>query len=416
MQAELTRDEFTELLVRELRLQGLESVPPRLGQGPSSLPLVSTKSWTASKTYQELHMHQARAPQTGLDNLADALRSASTNEYELTPQLLTSVCSLVHSQQPGAANLASAVFITVVGRTGDVELAQRLPPGLRLPCAQVPELCQVISKLEHEPNVWRTYLEVLRECLQAGMDTSSPQEFGEMVGEMLRVCFPQHGPPELEYMFVECVAGLFKQSVVVAGGKHDLKPQFVRALAPAVTRLLLEPSATGNQVATCLGLLQLFDLFQDDDGVLSFAAQAWADRRFERSGDLFLENFLLVGLWKHGVDLPPTAKPRALESSSYTKLLWPLLFALQQTEEEEAFAVTVPVDRPNVLFAYLAKHPGLLARLKAWRHVEVLITFFLTLDPATTTTTSGGEEATLEKSLRVNYKRVVSQLRGKNLD
>ncbi|KAH9257339.1 hypothetical protein BASA81_004496 [Batrachochytrium salamandrivorans] len=372
---ELTRDEFTEMLVRELKLQGLESVPPRLGQGPSSLPLVSTKSWTASKTYQELQMHQARAPQIGLDNLANALRDPSTNEYVLTPQFLTSVCSLVHSQQPGAANLASAVFITVVGRTGDVELAQLIPPGLRLPYSQIPELCQVIPMLEHRPNVWRTYLEVLRECLQAGMDTSSQQEFNGMVSEMLHCCLPQRGkdaPTELEYMFVECVAGLCKQTLVNAGAgrppKHDLKEQFMRELAPTVTRLLLVPSATGNQVATCLGLFQLFDLFHDDN-VVQFAAQAWVERRFERSGDLFLENFLLVGLWKHGVDFTAAVKAKAMESSSYTKLLWPLLFALQAGGEEE-FAVTVPVDRPNVLFTYLAKNPDLLARLKTWRHVE----------------------------------------------
>lgn len=193
----------------------------------------------------------------------------------------------------------------------------------------------------------------------------------------------------------------------------------VERIMPTLTALVLSSNATANQIATCFALFEMFDL--ESPQIVQFAAESWRDFRFPTGGDLFLENFLLQTAWKSShatmlLLLLDTVRERAMASSTYTRVMWPLVFALQCKDDNglEQRLLELEPTKANVFIAYLAKHAQLLSKVKQSQHiVDIVLVNLLRVAP---THTADKQVEETDKSIHLNFKRVISALRGKNID
>ena len=120
MSDELSREAFTELIVSELKRQGVfdkEKAP--------SLTNANRDKWNAEKTYRALLFDQPRAIPSGLLELALLIEKKVVNEeskeetfsdwFVLNTKFKDGVCSIVQTHpSPEASRLASAIFVDCV--------------------------------------------------------------------------------------------------------------------------------------------------------------------------------------------------------------------------------------------------------------------------------------------------------------
>ena len=401
---ELSREAFAELVIRELKKQGVTDRPNERG-----LPLLSQTAWTAERTYRALLFDQPRAPGSGVVALAVALeRKASSEESKddfspaddwlrVNRAFTMGVCSLL-SATPSVetSRLASALFVDCVFASfyaNDSSRAEWLemdgfgiaselagnylkdhrPQDLKTWVNRVAEIATRFRKIgEHEK--YRKYLHALRECVAVEAESCSCSSVAlsrfEVALDALARCAPDEGLEDATIIgdYWDTFAGAFRdcRKYSVAGTKiaekaltllpfikvalvsndlRELRPALVASGLSVVDVMLASRSTQETALRSILAA-----------GIVRFSSVAWGDRVFSPQ-DAFLGSFLLRIAWRSdkacefmmAID---SVRSRALSSDStsgYERILWPIVFTVgsscSDTQEYRATASSIALQR-----------------------------------------------------------------------
>jgi hypothetical protein len=388
---ELSREAFTELVIIELRKQGVV-VDKQLttNNGGGGLNLLSDSHFTAEKTYRSLLFDQPRAPNKGLLLLSiviekkcmgyeretkDNLESSQEEWLKISSQFVKGVCSIVNTQPcKESSRLCSALFVDCVytsmfaGKLAahfnwleldTLSLALQLngsylkeyhAEDVKTWANRVADIAVEFEK-QNKHESWKKYLHALREsagteAISCASSSVAMTRFEHVLIAYIR-CFPTTNDSDLYMEFWDSFAGLYRdvKKNSTAAGKVCEKALL---LLPAITESLNNTDSGGHVrpafLASALSIVDVILARPNDSvaikavtaaGILRFSAVAWAGRQY--SNDVFLSSFLLKTALYHDKSCDfllaiDSVRARAFDPKSLSTVsescLWPLILSV----------------------------------------------------------------------------------------
>lgn len=386
---ELSREAFTELVIIELKKQGVTD--KQAGNGANLLN--ADAQFTAQKTYRALLFDQPRAPNKGLFLLAmviekkclsfeketkDSLETSQEDDIwlKINESFVNGVCSIVHTQpSKESCRLASALFVDCVyislfsGKSFPNHLSflefdattlplylngnylkEYSPDDIKTWANHVADIAIEFEK-QNKHETWLKYLHALREsvgteAVNCATSSSGMLRFDHVLTAFLK-CFPTNrNSRELCMEFWDSFAGLYrdvKKNSTAAGKVCERALQLLPTISEALNDADAEKSLRPAYLASALSIADLLVARPSDSaaiksltssGIIRFSAISWGERKFPN--DVFLSSFLMKTALYHdkicdfllAVDSVRTRAFDPLSLSSISEsCLWPLVLS-----------------------------------------------------------------------------------------
>lgn len=353
MDDELSREAFAELVIRELRKQGVTERGPRGSSGSTGgASLLGQSNWTAEKTYKALLFDQPRAPSSGVTALAIVLERKSLVEEQkeesssaaeddwlrVNHAFRDGVCALVStSPSRETSRLASALFVDCVfaslfnepGSNGawlqldamviasvlsGSFLRDHRPQDMKIWTNRVADIAKQFEKTGKEEN-YKKYLHALRECVaveaeNCASSTMDMNRFESALDAFMRCAPSNNGDDQSSRLlmdFWDSFSGISRDCKKFSLASSKICEKAL-VLLQTIKDCLLSSDAKSLRPAFVASALLVVDvmLSKHDQsalqavwsaGIVRFACVAWGERAYAPH-DTFLGSFLLRMAWR----------------------------------------------------------------------------------------------------------------------